>query len=192
MNPFLFYFLFALALFFMTAFLVARSQILTILSFYTLNLCGIGFLFLIKVPILALIFFILLTIFSGMLLVLSISTPKTSQMIPGNNSTFYKFSSITIALTLCGLIMKVFVHKHLYAFDKAFVFSKRTFSTKIMGEVIFSSYLLPFFVLTIILFTAIIGISMIHGKKKKKTDRDILGAKLNRDPNSIQLKNLKI
>lgn len=170
-------------------FLFCQQPILIILGFLMVMIAAASPFFLLDLHMMALIFLLSTGILASLLVVMAgfANLRSSSGRSPPN---FFYFC---VGVTLIGVFSLMF---HAILSGKATVFQaidyslSRDFSPKIMGEVLFVTYMVPFFVFSLIYMAAIMAIVHVLGNKKRQEGANSYRDKLKRTPDTVVSKKI--
>ncbi len=176
---------------FLVFYLLSRKPFFLLSGFLGTSLLASSVLFFLDMPAFALILMFVHGVFGCLLIILNLMMQQNNYIAKKRPNLFYELLCYVALFVLASILFRVFLNKQSLGFDQQFLFSMRKVSTKVLGEVLFSHYLLPFFILILIFWTGIMGIAMVYGHKKRKSDRQTLKKQMSRSSNTIELKNLR-
>lgn len=176
---------------FLALYLLARKPFFLLSGFLGTAMLTSSVLFFLDMPAFALILMFVHGVFGCLLIILNLMMQKNNYLEKKSPTLFYELLCYVALFVMASILFNVFLNKQSFGFDQQFLSSTRKVSTKVLGEVLFSHYLLPFFILILIFWTGVMGISMVHGHKKRKSDLKVLKRQIKRSPNTVELKSLR-
>lgn len=176
---------------FLVLYLLSRKPFFLLLGFLGASVTTSSLLFFLDMPAFALILMFVHSVFGCLLIVLNLMMQQNNYIEKKGPNLFYELLCYVALFVLASILFRVFLNKQSLGLDQQFLFSMHKVSTKVLGEVLFSHYLLPFFILILIFWAGIMGIAMVHGHKKRKSDRQALKKQMSRSPDTIELKSLR-
>lgn len=173
-------------------FLFLKNPIRILLSFSFLVMQIAGLMMLLDAVFVALLFLVFYTALLSLLLVFYMMTQNhSSDKIPPLSS-WYKGGSFLVVAALVGQILFMLLGKAGHFFQVSLLAERELVaSPSVLGELLYNDYSFFIIYLGLLFFSVFMGIVLMIGPKKLKLSKQSSVDKVQRDINSVELRNLK-